>query len=68
MKVSVIGCGHVGLVTGVCLAELGNNVICTDNDTRKIESLKKLKIPFYEPHLKDLALRGVKEKKALIYR
>ncbi len=65
MKISVIGCGHVGLVTGACLAELGNDVICTDNDTRKIESLRKLKIPFYEPHLKDLVLKGVKGRRLI---
>ena len=48
-KVAVIGAGYVGLVTASCLAELGNRVICVDNDRAKLEALKKGVIPLYEP-------------------
>lgn len=57
-NVCIIGSGHVGLVTGVCLAELGNKVICVDNDVHKIEGLKEGKMPFYEPGLEDLVHRN----------
>lgn len=53
-NVCIIGSGHVGLVTGACLAELGNKVICVDNDVHKIEGLKEGKMPFYEPGLEEL--------------
>ncbi len=61
MRISVIGAGYVGLVTGTCFAELGNNVICVDNDTSKIEKLNRGIIPIYEPGLDDLLHRSVKE-------
>jgi len=51
MRVSVIGCGYVGLVTGACLAEAGHQVICTDNDPERIAVLKAGVVPIYEPHL-----------------
>ena len=54
MRISVIGCGYVGLVTGTCLAELGHQVICTDNDQERITALKAGVVPIYEPHLDSL--------------
>jgi UDPglucose 6-dehydrogenase len=51
VNISVIGCGYVGLVTGGCLAEIGHRVVCTDNDSRKMETLQAGKIPIYEPGL-----------------
>lgn len=51
MRISVIGCGYVGLVTGTCLAELGHHVVCTDNDPERIASLKADVVPIYEPYL-----------------
>lgn len=54
MKLAVVGSGHVGLVTGACFAEKGHEVICVDNDKKKIAILKKGKIPFYEPGIDEL--------------
>jgi UDPglucose 6-dehydrogenase len=59
MKVTVIGTGYVGLVTGTCLAESGNSVACVDTDPRKIEMLKKGIVPIYEPGLKEYLDRNV---------
>jgi len=61
MKIAIIGSGYVGLVTGTCFAELGNDVICVDNDKNKVKSLKEGEIPFYEPGLQELVTRNVKE-------
>jgi len=61
MKIAVIGAGYVGLVTGVCLAESGNDVICVDIDEEKINKLSRGEIPFYEPGLEELFERNVKE-------
>jgi UDPglucose 6-dehydrogenase len=59
MKVTIIGTGYVGLVTGACLAELGNNVFCLDLDQAKIDILNGGAIPIHEPGLADLVARNV---------
>ena len=64
-RISVIGTGYVGLVTGACLADFGNEVICVDNDAEKIERLKRHDIPFYEPGLAEVVERNVAEKRLL---
>ena len=51
MRISIIGCGYVGLVTGGCLAEIGHDVMCTDNDPARIATLEAGRAPIYEPHL-----------------
>ncbi len=61
MKLAVVGTGYVGLVSGTCFAEMGNNVICVDNDKSKIEMLNNNKIPIFEPGLDVLVERNVKE-------
>jgi len=66
MKVCVIGTGYVGLVTGVCLAEIGHDVICVDKDEKKISSLKKGIIPIYEEGLEELVKSNF-EKKSLVF-
>lgn len=58
MKIAIIGSGHVGLVTGVCFAELGNEVTCIDSDEAKILSLKNGKSPIYEPRLQELLTKN----------
>jgi len=59
-NIAVIGAGYVGLVTGVCLADLGNRVVCVDINEEKVESLKQGRMPIYEPGLEDLVERNVR--------
>ena len=61
MKISIIGSGYVGLVTGTCFAHMGNNVLCVDVDREKIDLLRKGSMPIYEPGLKELVAGNVKE-------
>ena len=59
MDISIIGSGYVGLVTGACFADVGHNVICIDNDARKVETLQAGKVPIYEPGLEKVIHRNV---------
>ena len=59
MKITVVGTGYVGLVTGTCLAETGNEVVCVDIDNEKVDNMRKGVVPIYEPHLDVLFERNI---------
>ena len=59
--ITVVGSGYVGLVTGACLADFGNNVTCVDNDAAKVERMKALELPFFEPGLPEIVARNFNE-------
>jgi len=62
-NICVAGTGYVGLVTGACLADFGNNVVCVDIDESKIERLKQSEVPFYEPGLQEIVKRNVERRR-----
>ena len=59
MNITVIGTGYVGLVTGTCLADMGNNVICVDIDENKVKQMQQGKVPIYEPNLEELFHKNI---------
>jgi len=59
MKLAVVGTGYVGLVVGACLAETGNDVVCVDKDAAKVRTLRKGRMPIFEPGLEELVRRNV---------
>ncbi len=61
MNIAVVGTGYVGLVTGTCFAETGNNVTCVDIDKEKVQKMKNGEVPIYEPHLDVLFERNIKQ-------
>lgn len=63
MNIAVVGTGYVGLVTGTCFAETGNNVICVDIDEKKVERMRNGEVPIYEPGLKPLFDRSIREER-----
>ena len=67
MNIAVVGTGYVGLVTGTCLAETGNNVTCIDIDTEKVNNLNKGIVPIYEPNLDVLFKRNIKQNTTYLY-
>ncbi|HEX3463914.1 MAG TPA: UDP-glucose/GDP-mannose dehydrogenase family protein [Candidatus Elarobacter sp.] len=62
-RLAIVGAGYVGLVTGACFAELGNAVVCVDNDERKITTLRGGAVPFFEPQLTEMTQRNVQAKR-----
>ena len=62
-RIAVIGSGYVGLVTGTCFAETGNNVICVDIDQEKVAKMQNGIVPIYEPHLDTIFERNIREER-----
>ncbi len=67
MKITVVGTGYVGLVSGTCFAETGIDVVCVDIDKKKIDNLNHGQIPIYEPGLEDIYKRNVEKGQINIY-
>ena len=65
MKLCMIGTGYVGLVSGACFSDLGNDVICVDKDEVKINKLKNGKVPIYEPGLSELVIKNHRNKRLI---
>ena len=63
MEIAIVGAGHVGLVTGACFADLGNRVVCVDRDPKKIASLRRGKVTFYEPGLESMVVHNLAKKR-----
>ena len=63
MKLTIIGSGYVGLTTGACFAEVGHQVLCVDNDERKVQTLREGRIPIYEPGLEPMVRKNVASKR-----
>src|SRR5258708_25297833 len=63
MNISVIGTGYVGLVTGSCFAEMGNTVICVDNDVAKVKRLERGDLPIHEPGLDEIVASNVRQRR-----
>ncbi len=60
MNIAIVGTGYVGLVTGTCLADFGNQVFCVDIDSKKVENMKNGLVPIYEPGLEEVFHRNIK--------
>lgn len=63
MKIGIIGCGHVGLVTAACFAQKGNSVFCVDNDEQRVNMLRAGRMPFYEPGLEEMILANIRNRR-----
>ena len=63
MKIAIVGTGYVGLVTGVCLAEVGHSVVCVDKDQKKIDTLKNAQSPIFEPGIENLIRRNIEHER-----
>ena len=63
MRITMVGAGYVGLVSGACFADFGHHVICIDNDAKKVDALNRGEIPIYEPGLAELVAGNVKQRR-----
>ena len=62
MKITIFGCGYVGLVTAACFSQVGNQVICVDNNEKKLKKLKQGVIDIFEPELENILKASIKKK------